>query len=125
MTAFHYRNTKAAKLTPGQVAEMKTLYAEGWTQSALCRKFGMSVGQVGRIVRGESWAAIRPEPTDEEIRLSQEKFMREYERMKVPAREEQVLKEAMTAPSAKIAEQAAALGARVRSPLDEEGDGNE
>lgn len=47
-------NTRAAKLTNAQVMEVRQRYAEGETQGALCRAFGMSVVQIGRIVRGES-----------------------------------------------------------------------
>jgi len=44
------------KLSAGDVRQMRELYGEGATQGALARHFGMSIGQVGRIVRGESWA---------------------------------------------------------------------
>ena len=53
--AFRQGNMKAAKLTPSQVLEIRRLYAEGWTQGALCRQFSVGVNQIGRIVRGESW----------------------------------------------------------------------
>lgn len=49
------RGNKTRKLGLEQVQEMRRLYGEGVTQGALARHFGMSVGQVGRIVRGESW----------------------------------------------------------------------
>lgn len=45
------------KLTQQQVGEIRQLYGEGYTQGALSRHFGVSIGQVGRIVRGESWQA--------------------------------------------------------------------
>jgi hypothetical protein len=45
------------KLTQQQVVEIRQLYGEGYTQGALSRHFGVSIGQVGRIVRGESWQA--------------------------------------------------------------------
>lgn len=54
---FERNNRTAKKLTLSQVAEIRELYAQGATQGQLCRRFGMSVGQIGRIVRGESWAA--------------------------------------------------------------------
>ena len=54
---FERNNRTAKKLTLGQVAEIRELYAQGATQGQLCRRFSMSVGQIGRIVRGESWAA--------------------------------------------------------------------
>ncbi len=58
MTAFERRNVKAKKLTPTQVAEIKERYANGETQGSLCRAYAMSVGQIGRIVRGESWSHL-------------------------------------------------------------------
>ena len=57
MTTFGLRNNAARKLTAYEVAEMRKSYAEGATQGALARSYGVSVGQVGRIVRGESWQA--------------------------------------------------------------------
>lgn len=52
------QNNKAQgnrKLTYGQVQDIRTLYAAGSTQGALCREYGVSVVQIGRIVRGEVW----------------------------------------------------------------------
>lgn len=51
------REKKAQKLNLSLVAEIRKLYGEGHTQGALARHFGVSVGQIGRIVRGESWQA--------------------------------------------------------------------
>lgn len=36
-------------------------YLNGMTQGALCRKYGYSIGQIGRIVRGEAWNGVRRE----------------------------------------------------------------
>lgn len=47
--------TAAAKLTLEQVQEMRRHYRDGATQGDLSRYYGVSIGQVGRIVRGESW----------------------------------------------------------------------
>lgn len=58
MTQFERRNAKASKLTPSQVVEIRRRYAEGATQNALCREYQMSIGQIGRIVRGESWHSL-------------------------------------------------------------------
>ena len=52
---FNQRNTAAKKLTSELVEELRTRYEGGETQGKLSRDFGISVGQVGRIVRGESW----------------------------------------------------------------------
>jgi hypothetical protein len=43
------------KLSLEKVQQIRQLYGEGYTQGALSRHFGVSIGQVGRIVRGESW----------------------------------------------------------------------
>lgn len=53
---FERQNSKAAKLSPDDVRLIRQYYSEGATQGQLCRHFGVSVGQIGRIVRGESWA---------------------------------------------------------------------
>lgn len=42
------------KLDDTQVRQLKQLYEEGYTQGSLARYFGISIGQIGRIVRGES-----------------------------------------------------------------------
>ena len=52
---FGNRNTKSAKLTLTKVAEIRERYETGETQGSLARMFGVSIGQIGRIVRGESW----------------------------------------------------------------------
>lgn len=45
----------AAKLTREQVAEIRKLHREGESYSALARRFPVTFGHVGAIVRGESW----------------------------------------------------------------------
>jgi hypothetical protein len=47
--------TRAAKISPANAIEIREKYAQGWTQGRLSREFKLSVGQIGRIVRGESW----------------------------------------------------------------------
>ena len=98
MTKMSRFNTKAAKLTPSQVYELREKYANGDSQGKLAREYQVSVGQIGRIVRGESWQQYtnpaeiaqgareseqrmqqimsRGEPTDEEIQASFEKLQR-------------------------------------------------
>lgn len=59
---------RSAKLNPEQVLEIRRLYAEeNWTQGRLAREFKMSVGQIGRIVRGEQWGEYTQIPTEQEI----------------------------------------------------------
>lgn len=53
-----YRGNKRQgnrKLGYGMVQDIRTRYAGGATQGSLARAYGISVGQIGRIVRGESW----------------------------------------------------------------------
>ena len=48
------------KITDTQVRELKELYHEQkWTQKELADKFGISVMQVGRIVRGDSRKSVQ------------------------------------------------------------------
>ncbi len=49
-------NKQARKLNAELVREMRQHYAEGATQGQLGKYYGVSVVQVGRIVRGESWS---------------------------------------------------------------------
>lgn len=76
MSTFGRGNVAGRKLTPGQVAEIREDYAAGVTQGALCRRFGVSIAQIGRIVRGESWAQVRPpeEAGQREIEDSQRRL---------------------------------------------------
>ena len=49
-------NRKNAKLTQALVDRMRERYAAGEaTQGDLAREHYMSVGQIGRVLRGESW----------------------------------------------------------------------
>ena len=72
MSKFGRRNGKAAKLTAREVIEIRKLYASSQaTQGRLSIDFGISIGQIGRIVRGEVWQDLgHIEPTKEEIELS-------------------------------------------------------
>lgn len=50
------------KLDQLAVDEMREAYQDGESQGALARRFGVSVGTVGRIVRGESWQGAAAAP---------------------------------------------------------------
>jgi hypothetical protein len=52
---FSRGHTRAAKLTAEQVHLIRQQYADGATQRALSDAFGVTVAQIGRIVRGEVW----------------------------------------------------------------------
>src|ERR1700679_2904618 len=62
MSRFHKGNTRGAKLTATQVYALRQAYEGGATQGELARAYQLSVGQVARIVRGESWNAYNPPP---------------------------------------------------------------
>lgn len=74
---FWSRNSAAAKLDASQVYELRARYATGRvTQGQLSRDYGISVVQVGRIVRGEVWQKLdAPPPTAEQITASAERLM--------------------------------------------------
>lgn len=74
---FEQRNNQAAKLTAGQVLEMRELYARGGiSQGKLSKVFGVSVVQVGRIVRGEVWQKLGPaHATQLDIEKSAQKML--------------------------------------------------
>lgn len=76
MALFHRNNTRSAKVSATQVLEMRQLYAEGWTQGKLSREYRLSIGQVGRIVRNESWNQLLETPKSkvELARESEELF---------------------------------------------------
>lgn len=58
MSGFGRSNTRAGKLNPEKVRQLRERYAMGETQNALGKAFGISTNQVGRIVRGESWGGF-------------------------------------------------------------------
>lgn len=65
---FQRNHTHSSKLSPMQVLELRQRYAEeGWTQGRCARFYGISVGQVGRIVRGESWQQYTKVQSDKEL----------------------------------------------------------
>lgn len=58
MSKFTNGHHKAAKLSADDVLKIRELYTMGVSQGALSRKFSISIGQIGRICRGESWQGI-------------------------------------------------------------------
>ena len=72
MSKFNARNTRAAKATPQMVMEIRRRYAEMESQPSLARVFGLSVSQIGRIVRGEHWKQLPTVPTDQEMNFTTE-----------------------------------------------------
>lgn len=83
---FSRGNTRASKLRASQVQEIRTLYAAGHTQGALARDYGVSIVQIGRIVRFEVWQHLPPPgPSDAEIRESEQRMLAEQERLAAEA----------------------------------------
>lgn len=54
---FNRNNTRSAKRSPAEIRQIRQEYADGASQASLARKWQYSIGQIGRIVRGESWQA--------------------------------------------------------------------
>ena len=52
------KNNSCAKLIESDVKEIRKLYRQGFSQSHLGRQFGVSQGQIWRIVHRLSWAHI-------------------------------------------------------------------
>lgn len=75
---FTRRNGKAAKLTLDQVGTIRRAYDAGATQGELARHFGVTIGTIGRVVRGETWVGqARPgEGTQAEIDESKARLAR-------------------------------------------------
>lgn len=69
MTKFRKNNLRSAKLNGEQVMEIRAKFAKRVTQGQLAREYGMSVVQIGRIVRCESWAELPEIVTDQEFHM--------------------------------------------------------
>lgn len=67
--SFRQSNTRAAKLRPQDILDIRTRYASGETQGRLSRDYQISLGQIGRIVRGESWQQLPTQRTDQDIQM--------------------------------------------------------
>mgnify|MGYP003660423923 CR=1 FL=1 len=87
MTAFTKGNNRAAKLNPGIVQDIRELYGRGdCTQGQLARDYGVSIVQIGRIVRGEVWQSVKqPEPSAREIENSAQRMLAVQRRVEEPA----------------------------------------
>lgn len=58
MAKFSKGHTRASKLTGEDVLAIRQRYQDGASQGSLARAYGLSVGQIGRIVRNESWQNV-------------------------------------------------------------------
>jgi DNA-binding MarR family transcriptional regulator len=82
-----HRKEKARKLPPQEVQELRFLAREGLlTQEALANRFGLSQGEVSRIVNGQIYASVPPGTKEQEQlarqRAIQEKIKRMYEELR-------------------------------------------
>lgn len=68
MSKFQRNHKRSAKLTGEQVLDIRRRYLDGESQGALARDFHVSVGQIGRIVRGESWQETAQVEDPQDIR---------------------------------------------------------
>lgn len=50
--------TKKRKMTPEKIRELRRLHSEGWTQSALARRYDMRPSNVRWILTGRSWRHV-------------------------------------------------------------------
>jgi hypothetical protein len=105
MNRFRRGNVTASKLSPSEVHRMRELYNSGVTQGALSREFKVSVGQVGRIVRGEVWQEYGVPESSSEVEH------REVKALEVPpteiAESERKLLELLNSPSDLLEERCA------------------
>ena len=119
-----YEKKATRKLTMDQVMQIREMYGQGQTQGALSRYFGVSIGQIGRIVRGESWQsnAEHRMPTQAEMDASaartwelQQRILEEKRRevrMAVNPMEE-ILEEEKKEEESEMMKRAKMFGARV------------
>lgn len=122
-TKFSYRNTRAAKLTPSQVVEMRQKWAEGnITQAALARAYGISLVQAQRIVTGVSWSKVAMPLSGEDAAASAQRMLAlQKELEEQPAGLTRLAGEIaeQERPAAAVQEMLDQLGIPARSPLDE------
>lgn len=68
------KESASRKLTQLQVEEIRQHAAKGITQGSMARHYGVSIGQIGRIVRGESWSisaqSAGPSPAQKDATLA-------------------------------------------------------
>lgn len=97
MSLFTKGTRMGAKLTVTQVQDIRTMYASrAYTQGDLSREFGVSIIQIGRIVRGEVWQNLGPlPPTKAEMQESAARVLAGLRADKPEALAQEILKEIM------------------------------
>jgi len=115
MPNFSQGNRRASKLSFPEVAEIRRLYAQGViTQGDLSRRFGVSVIQIGRIVRGEVWQQLPVMDrgmSEGELKESAERMLALQQSLTGAAKLEQVAKD--------LNKGNEMVDELIRSPLDE------
>ena len=92
---FTQRNSKASKLSSAQVQQIRLLYAAGnTTQGQLARDFGMSIVQIGRIIRREVWQDLPEAVNDVTLAASADRLLRAQADVDGQARMEELIREA-------------------------------
>ncbi len=56
----NYKTNGRAKLCLADIPEIKKMYFEGRFQKEIARIFGVGQAVISRVIRGQSWACIRP-----------------------------------------------------------------
>lgn len=117
MPIFQRNNRRASKLSVPEVEEIRYLYQQGkLTQGDLSRRFGVSVVQIGRIVRGEVWQqlpVLSPLMSEGELKESATRMLAMQEKLQEDAVAR--LHELVEAPK-KLVD---TMLDEIRSPLDE------
>lgn len=76
MSKFSSHNSRSAKLTAADVVDIRQRIADGETQSSICKDYPISIGQLGRIARNESWKIASSIPVkDIDIKESQQRLL--------------------------------------------------
>jgi len=78
---FERGNSRARKVSPAQVLEIRKRYDGGLaTQGSLAREFGVSVVQIGRIVRREVWNSLPETPGEDDFAESAKRLLQVQEK---------------------------------------------
>lgn len=95
MSKFGQNHTKAAKLSAEQVRQIRELYANSSaSQGQLARDFGISIGQIGRIIRGEAWQQVpATAATREQLALSAQRMLELQEAERKLSAEERMIRD--------------------------------
>lgn len=111
------------KLTSVDVADIRRDYELGATQRELCLRHRMSIGQIGRIVRGESWTKVQAMPSEDEmeamanrVAAAQRNLQAGGQRVEEPQAMPTLPRVDIPVPQS-VADRAAAFGAHVLPPV--------